>query len=71
MTGEVERLRNKIRRQREEFRGAFFFIFLCIGEFFLTGFVDLHTWTGFIGSWIVVVFAWLLAKMVTPDSEDE
>jgi hypothetical protein len=43
MTSEEERLRHKIRRQREEFRGAFFFIFLCIGEFLVAGFVDLHT----------------------------
>ncbi len=71
MSLEEERLRQKIRKQREAFRGDFFLIFLCIGLFLLAYFVDLDTWTGFIGSWCIFAFAWLIAKKSTPDSESD
>lgn len=70
MSLEEERLRQKIRMQREAFRGDFFVIFLCIGLFLLAYFVDLYTWTGFIGSWCIVALAWFIAKKATPESKD-
>jgi hypothetical protein len=71
MSHEEERLRRKIRAQREAFRGDFFLIFLCVGLFSLAYFVDLDTWTGFIGSWCIVALAWFLAKISTPEPMDD
>lgn len=67
---EEERLRNKIRRNREKFLGEFFFIYLIIGGGILAYFVDLTSWTGFIGSWCVVALAAFLAKLHTSDMDD-
>jgi hypothetical protein len=69
MTEEEERLRRKLKEQQEAFRADFFLLFLCVGLFLLFMVVDLTSWTGFFGGWIVVGVAWLLAKKNTSDDE--
>jgi hypothetical protein len=67
---EEERLRNKILQNREKFRGDFFIIYLIIGEAILAYFVDLTSWTGFIGCWCIVALAAFLSKLHTSDMEE-